>query len=455
MAQIANRHVFIVGGTGSGKTTAEVKELVEEADRNDSAIVCIDPHAASLGASFFAHLCERGHQDRVLYDRLLDIDRVLKWDFLSPSKATSSRERHAENQTRCERFAEILLRRRGKESAADTPGIEEWLLAALNLYIFQRKRLPLADIRYAFSFAHPKFKAMLNGCEDADTRFKFEEIIDSHQTPYKAAERLIMGVCRSVAFQVRTEHASGFNFDRHLSQKGILIVEGGEGGALSPDAMRTMLGAIILKTLSYVRDRKTEYPHVTVALDEANNANLIGEAGHEIRALAELRKYGLGMHVLVQLLDFSSTRIERGVLANCATRKYFNCSEPMTAIRLGADLGGSYDTQEAKTRYYKDGSSWDAPLTVANPYSNELRKLPVGECYVRRGAHTSRERITPLKDPFGVPETVLAAMMSGYVNAIQERCEYYSPTDSDEQSPMNDFSTPSDNKAVDGGPFGI
>jgi hypothetical protein len=34
----------------------------------------------------------------------------------------------------------------------------------------------------------------------------------------------------------------------------------------------------------------TASPHVTVSLDEATNADLIGEAGHEVRALAELRK---------------------------------------------------------------------------------------------------------------------------------------------------------------------
>src|SRR4051812_36881602 len=126
MEQLANRHVLIVGGSGSGKTTAEIKALVEEAERGDTAIVCIDPHVNSLAAGFFAHLCTGMQRDRVLYDRLSDIDRVLMWDFLAPSNAKSTRERHGQNQTRCEQFAEILLRRRGKESAATTPGIEEW-----------------------------------------------------------------------------------------------------------------------------------------------------------------------------------------------------------------------------------------------------------------------------------------------------------------------------------------
>ena len=457
MEQLANRHVLIVGGPGYGKTTAEVKELVEEAERGNTAIVCIDPHVDSLAAGFFAHLCASTHRDRVLYDRLDDVQRVLKWDFLSPSRAASPRERQGENQTRCQQFAEILLRRRGQESTASTPRIEEWLLAALNLYIYQRQQRPLADLRFAFSFAHATFQSMLDGCGDADTRYKFEQIIDSKQEPYQAAKGIIDRVCESVAFKVRTEHSGGFNFERHLDNKGILIVEGGEGGPLSEDAMKTTMGAIIVKTLNYLRKRKREFPHVTLALDEATNANLIGEAGHEVKALAELRKYGLGMHILIQYLDFPTPRIERGVMSTCATRRYFCCSELRTANMLGADLGGSYTTQEAKTRYYKDGSSWDAPTTVDNPFVDELRDLPIGTCYVRRGNRNSRETITPLPDPFpGYSKRTRAVLIEEQLATIKERPEYYSPSDDDDEPPpVSDSPTPPNRKPDDDGPFGI
>jgi hypothetical protein len=444
MDPLDNGHVFIVGGAGSGKTTAEIIALMEAAKRGDTAIVCADPHSGrqSLAAGFFAHLCEAGQRPRVIYDQLCDVRRVPKWDFVTPSRATSFRERQAENQTICEQFGEILLRRRGQESAASTPGIEEWLLAALNLYISQRRRRPLADLRYAFSFDHPTFQAMLAGCQDEDTRYKFEGIVNARQTPYQAAERLIMGVCRAVPFQVRTEHAGGFDFERHLDQKGIVIVEGGAGGALSPEAMRTMMGAVILKTLNYLRKRQREYPHVILALDEATNANLIGEAGQEVRALAELRKYGLEMHIMVQHLHFPSAKIEKGVLTNCGTRKYFRCPEPSTAARLGADLGGSYETSGTTRRYYKDGTIWDAPDRFDNSYADDLRNLNRGECLVRRGSRTTRERITPLPDPFGLSKAALAKVMAGLLNVVKERAEYYSPSAGEEPSSASDSPSP-------------
>lgn len=370
-----------------------------------------------------------------------------------PSRVRSVRERQGENQTRCEQFAEMLLRRRGEDSAATTPGIEEWLLAALNLYIYQRRRRPLADLRYAFSVANPKFQEMLDGCDDADTRCKFEEIIGSRHTPYKAAERLIMGLCRSAAFQVRTEHSGGFDFEGHLDRKGIVIVEGGEGGTLSPDAMKAMMGAIILKTLNYLRRRKQEFPHVTLAMDEANNVGLIGEAGHEIRALAELRKYGLAAHILVQLLDFPSSRIERAVLANCATRRYFCCSDPRTAARLGEDLAGSYETDGTKTRHYKNGTMWEAPATFENPCADELRNLPRGVCYTRRGNQNLREQIVPLPNAFGLSKPTLSKLMAGLLDVVRQRPEYYSPGDGESGQPQSPTSPPAPENGD--GPFAI
>lgn len=453
--KLANRHVFIVGGSGQGKSTAEIKDLIEETERGKSAIVCLDPHGP-LAQEFFAHLCQRGHEDRVLYDRLSDLDRVLRWDFLSPSRAKDKRLREGENETACGRFAEILLRRRGKASAADSPDIEEWLLAALNLYIYQRKRRPLADIRYAFQFDHPVFQEMMDRCTHDDTRRKFEQVIESRQQAYKAAERLIEGTCRSVAFRVRTEHAGGFSFERHLNNKGILIVEGGEGGPISPEALRTMLGTIVLKTLSFLRERKREFPNVVLVMDEANNVDLIGEAGHEIRALGELRKWGLAMHVMVQHLEFpGGDKTVRAIFSNCDTRRYFKIGDPRNASRLGEDLGGHYETDGTKRRHYKDGSTWDAPSTDKNYFADELRNLTVGECYVRRGNSNTKERITPLSDPFGYSPEALEAVIDGYLQKIKQRPEYYSPSDDDDELPMDDSPAPPDRKPDDDSPFGI
>lgn len=452
--RLSNRHLLIVGSSGAGKSTFEEKNLVEEAERGRSAIICIDPHVHSLAEGFFAHLCARQLQHRVLYDRLCDTDRVLQWDFLSPSRAQSSAERAGENDNRCRQFADILLRRRGSASLSATPGIEEWVLTALRLYIHQRQRRPLSDLLYAFNFEHPVFTSMIQGCDHDDVCHKLTTVRDSGQTPFKAAERLLEPVCNSPAFRFRTESPHFFDFDRHLDEKGILIIEGGAGDALSQNAMETMMGAIVQKTFHHLRKRQREFPHVTLVLEEANNANLIGESGHEIRALAELRKYGLGLHILTQFLDFPAGCTD-GILTNCATRIYFQSPEPSTASRLGVDLGGSYKTPGKATRHYRDGSTFDVPKDIAHPYAEELRSLGVGECFVRQGHQTFRRKITPLPPCSKFPEDVQQTLLAGHLAVIKQRPEYHTPDQSVVTDDPPSESPDSPPSPPENDPFGI
>ena len=144
-------------------------------------------------------------------------------------------------------------------------------------------------------------------------------------------------MCRSPAFALRCQSAHAFDYEGFLDRCGILIVEG--GGDISDDAQRTMMGSIVLRTIQYIVKRAPRsLPLVTLALDEANNHNLIGASQFETKAMAEFGKYGLGIHVLVQLLDFPSGQVTEQVMQICDRRIYFRCPNPKLASVLGADL---------------------------------------------------------------------------------------------------------------------
>ena len=70
----------------------------------------------------------------------------------------------------------------------------------------------------------------------------------------------------------------------------------------------------ILQVISSTSSRPRPTPRVLLVLDEATNANLVGAAGHEVRALAECQKMGLDIHILVQSLNFPNSQIADGVL---------------------------------------------------------------------------------------------------------------------------------------------
>ena len=138
-------------------------------------------------------------------------------------------------------------------------------------------------------------------------------------------------------------------------------------------------------------------------------------------------------------------------MTNCATRKYFYCPETRTAARLGADLGGSYSTDGTELRHYKDGSTWNAPVDVDNPFADELRNLAVGQCYVRRHSTNNREQISPLTDPFK------SFVVDGLRTAIKRRPEYFAPENPDDPGngpPAASDSTPPQ-PPDDDSPFGI
>jgi RecA/RadA recombinase len=400
--KLANEHALIAGMSGGGKTTLAVDAIVEEADRGDTALVVEDPHTDSLGQNAFERLVARGHGSRILYDRLYNLVHRLGFDFLRLSTASDPIRRYAENETRVDYFTKVLLRRRGQDSLTTSPLTEEWTLNALWLYVEQSERKSLADLYHLFQPKDQVLAKFMDDCRDPDRVTPFKKIYDGkgNAGQIAPARRLIERVCRSPGFALRC--GATFNFEEFLSNRGILIVEGGAFDTLSSDALRIILGSISLKTIEYVRNRPRPYPRVSHYLDEANNYGLVGE--HEKSALAELRKKNYGCKILVQGLDFPSLQITEGVLNNCATHIWFCCSSSKLAQQAAADLG-------------------DPGL------KDSLRGLQVGECYIRTPGNYRFYKHKMGEDPWVFPG-LSKKKAEVYLETIRARPEFQSRGDS-------------------------
>lgn len=273
-------------------------------------------------------------------------------------------------------FADILCRRRNLELATAAL-TEEWVIPALMLYVEQDDHPSLSLLNHAFGPPdHPDFQRLLRRCRNHEIVAKFRDIEKGtiRRNQFAPAERLIRGVCSSPAFAVRC--LPSFRFASFLDRRGILIVEG--GGCISDDAQRTMMGAIILQTIRYVRSRTKPFPPVILVLDEATNANLIGASGYEVRAIAETQKMGLAVHTLVQSLNFPSTEITEGMLTNCLRHEWFFAANEAVIRKAVADLG-SRETE------------------------SELRNLQPGERFVKDRSRVFREYVPLLEDLWGFP----------------------------------------------------
>lgn len=393
-------NILAVGSTRSGKSMAEVRRLVEAAEKG-VALVVIDPHRDSLAARLLEHLVARGLQNRILYDRLAELDRVIGYDFLPKPLATKPLEYRSEADELIRAFCDVLCRRRQMESLATSALTEEWVIPALQLYLSQADHPPLPVIEHAFGPpGHPVFQRLLRGCRNDDVAAKFQDIANGtvKRGQFGAAERLIRGVCSSPAFAVRC--GATFQLGTFLDGRGILIIEG--GGTISDDAQLTMMGAIILQTIRYIRSRNRKYPPVILALDEATNANLISASGYETKAAAETQKMGLAIHTLVQSLNFPTAGITSDMLTNCLRHEWFFAANQAVLQKAGADLGGK-------------------------EYEEQIRQLKPGERYVKQRSYVFKEYVPLLENPWGYPGLLKVKALAA-LKEIKERPEYRTPT---------------------------
>lgn len=391
---------IVCGSTRSGKSTAEVIDIVVAAVMASMAIVVIDPHVGSLAWNAFVQLVSRGVTKRILFDRLSDLSHFLGYRFLRPSRSPNPYRREAENEQTIKEFIDVLTRRRDLQSLASHPLTEEFLTDAASLVLYQPGDADSSDIQFAFSPTEGRFRELVRDCTRDALRAKFQAIaagkIKSGQ--YGAAHRLIRGVCASPAFTLRCRPT--FDLHRFLDHRGILLVEGGTHG-ISADTASTIMGSLILQVIHYVRSRYTATPRVLLVIDEATNANLIGAAGHEVRALAELQKKGLDVHILCQSPNFASSFVEDGVFTNCIEHHWFFAANDAVAQQAARDLGDS-------------------------DYRLRVRDLRRGERYIKHLNQVTFDRVTPLPDPWAFPGLAEKKARLA-LGKILQRPEFWSP----------------------------
>src|SRR5207244_1966224 len=105
-------------------------------------------------------------------------------------------------------FAAVLLRRRGIHDVAANPVIEEGMLAALRLYLYQNTRVPLAWLADAFTLGSQRRSHLLSHCTEPELVRKFRDYAALSPTARRSeiapAERILRAVCTSPAFRIRS-----------------------------------------------------------------------------------------------------------------------------------------------------------------------------------------------------------------------------------------------------------
>lgn len=423
-------NVLQVGATRGGKSLAAARRIIESPDE---ATVILDPHKDSLARVALTHI-----SGNVLYERLSDIKQTLGFDLLKASQHPDALRRQLENQRCAEAFVEILLRRRNDDGMAGTPLMEEWIFAALMLFLFQRSPKPLTTLPCAFLPGTEEFTALVRDCSLPDIQAKFRQLEKLNPRALRAevgsASRLLSGVFRSLAFQARCR--GGFDLGDFLERKGKLIVE--RGDEIGEDAMRVIMGAIVLLVIDHAKRRPKPSPPIRIYIDEATNARLVGAP--ELRGLAETNKNGLFWTLIVQNLDFPGG--PDAVLQNCLRHEWYCCANHKLARVAATDVlaGLSWSSEEASR------AEKIAQLT------DDIMNLEPGWRWVRDPAGARKEYVPLLEHPWPDWPGLREAKFREKLAWIFARPEYGSADAPPSSTSWSDTAPPSPSSSRDSSP---
>ncbi len=382
-----------IGATQMGKSTAIIKDCVQYAERRAGGLLVEDPHS-TMAIELAAHLTARNIP--FLYEKLSDTKRFLPFQFLKRSGQSDPWAKLAENEESARAFADVLVRRRGQMGLQNTPLIEEWIMAALELWLNQSEHISIAHLHHCFTPKHPVFDQLVENCTDGDTKHKFKLIEGmtalQRRSEIGSAQRILRIVLRSAAFALRCD--GDFDIGQYLGNGGILIIEGKslEGGSISEDAIRTTFGAMTLQVIQHVFKR-TEGQRIRIVMDEANNYSLVGP--YETKAMAECQKMGLDFDIGTQGIDFPTPEVLDSVLTNCHRHEWFKAGSDLVALKGSKDLGiptldeyKVHHSDERVNRFIKDyevteinktGDWWRDDGSTGGSTGTQIMQKPVFE----------------------------------------------------------------------------
>ncbi len=346
---------------------------------------------------------------RILHANLSDLDHTFGFELLTPSAHPSPAKREQENQMKLEAFVAILLRRRDSDSLASTPLLGEWVTNLVWLFLAGKERVPLALLRFGFTPGCEAFQRLVSNCRLGEVRAKFRALEKLSPRALRAevgsASRLINEAFGPPAFRVWSR--GGFDLGGFLDRKGILIVE--RGGDVGDPTMQALYGAIVLKTVEYVRRRRRPHPPVMIWIDEVLNCSLYGRV--EQRILSEESKNQLFLTLLDQgVRDFPGGN--EAVTGAAHRREYFRLPSHDVARRAAIDLeAGMPPSDESRAERI-------AKLTA------EITGLAPGWRYVRTADGVIKEYVPLLESPWPDWPGLREAKLKEVLSRVHRRPEY-------------------------------
>lgn len=322
------RHFYIIGQTGTGKTTL-MKNMIVQDILNGDGVCMIDPHGTDIEDVLGAVPPER--EDDVIYfdpsrmDQVLGLN-MLEYDYKKPEQKT-----FVVNE-----LFSIFQKLYGANPESMGPMFEQYFRNATLLVmedpesgntLMDISRV-MADARYRrYKLSKAKNPTVVQFWSEIATKAGGEASLENI-VPY-IVSKFDVFTANDYIRPIIGQQTSSFNFREIMDNRKILLVNLSKGrlGEINANLIGMILvGKILMAALSRVDDPSKSFPPFYLHMDEFQNISTDSIPS----ILSEARKYKLGLTVAHQFIAQLEPSIRDAVFGNVGS---------MVTFRVGPDDG--------------------------------------------------------------------------------------------------------------------
>ncbi len=308
------RHFYIIGQTGTGKTTLMKNMLVQDIEAGHG--VCfIDPHGTDI-ADILGSIPEH-RKDDVIYFDPARLDRVIGLNMLEFDERFPEQKTFVVNE-----LFSIFQKLYGAVPESMGPMFEQYFRNA-TLLVLEDPASGSTMLDIARVFADANYRRMKLKKAKNPVVIQFWTEIATKAGGEASLENIIPYITSK--FDVFTandfmrpiigQQNSSFNFRQLMDEKKILLVNLSKGrlGEINANLIGMIIvGKILMAALSRVDDMSKGYPNFFLHMDEFQNITTDSISA----ILSEARKYKLGLTVAHQFIAQLDEKIKDAVFGN-------------------------------------------------------------------------------------------------------------------------------------------
>lgn len=392
------RHFYIIGQTGTGKTTLMKNMIMQDIMRGDG-VCMIDPHGTDI-EDVLAAVPPHREQDVVYFDPAR-LDRVIGLNMLEYDYAKPEQKTFVVNE-----LFSIFKKLYGANPESMGPMFEQYFRNATMLVMEDPESgNTLMDISRVMSDARYRRQKLEKATNPVVVQFWKEiatkaggEAALENIVPY-IVSKFDVFTANDYMRPIIGQQRSAFNFRLLMDERKILLVNLAKGriGDINANLIGMIfVGKLLMAALSRVDDPLKRYPPFYLHMDEFQNISTDSISA----ILSEARKYKLGLTMAHQFIAQLQPDIKDAVFGNVGS---------LAAFRVGPE-----DAQFLESQY--------APTFTAS----DLMNVPNRNAYVRilaNGTPTPPFSLSTLAPHASNPERVARLIEQSYARYGRSRVD--------------------------------